>query len=139
TSFYGGFAPYGTLDRFSTFRIGGGPIPSEADDLERQVFPGALFSQFPVAEYLIGALEYRREIYSFLYFHLRGTYAWVSRENFSPLRPGNFVNESGEALTAGLTSGFFGNSELHLEYTFDSKLLRSGSQGSNIILLWSKS
>ena len=138
SSFYGGFAPYGTLDRFSTFRIGGGPIPSEADDLERQVFPGALFSQLPASGYLIGALEYRREIFSFLYLHLRGTYARVRRELFAG-NSGNFLGESGQAMTAGITSGFFWNSELHLEYTYDSKILRSGTRGSNMILLWSKS
>lgn len=63
-SLYGGFAPYGTLDRFSAFRIGGGPVPSETDDLDRQVFPGAMFSQFPASGYLIGSLEYRRELLS---------------------------------------------------------------------------
>jgi hypothetical protein len=136
---HGGFAPYGTLDRFSTFRIGGGPIPSEADDLERQVFPGAMFSQFPVSDYLIGALEYRREIFSFLYLHLRGTYARVTRETFSTRIPGNFVVERGKAVTAAITSGFPWNSELHLEYTYDSMLLRNGVRGSNFILLWSKS
>ena len=138
TSFYGGFAPYGTLDRFSTFRIGGGPIPSEADDLERQVFPGAMFSQFPVSDYLIGAMEYRREIYSFLYLHLRGTYAKVRRELFEGDR-GNFLREGGQSVTGGLTSGFFWRSQLHLEYTYDSRILRSGSRGSNMMMLWSKS
>ena len=138
TSFYGGFAPYGTLDRFSAFRIGGGPVPSEADDLERQVFPGAMFSQFPVSDYLIGSLEYRREIYSFLYFHLRGTYARVRRERFEG-NEGNYLGEGGQAISTALTSGFFWRSQLHLEYTYDSKILRSGTRGSNIILLWSKS
>jgi len=138
TSFYGGFAPYGTLDRFSTFRVGGGPIPSEADDLERQVFPGAVFSQFPVSGYLIGALEYRREIFSFLYLHLRGTYARVRRERFEG-DEGNYLGESGQVLSTGLTSGFLWRSLLHLEYSYDSKILRSGSRGSNMILLWSKS
>lgn len=136
---YGGFAPYGTLDRFSTFRLGGGPTPSESDDLERQVFPGAMFGQFPVSDYLIGSLEYRREIFSFLYCHLRATYARVRRENFSSEIPGNFLNESGQALTTGITSGFFFKSQLHLEYTYDSQILRSGTRGSNTILLWSKS
>ena len=138
-SVHGGFAPYGTLDRFSTFRIGGGPVPSEADDLERQVFPGAMFTQFPVSDYLIGAVEYRREIFSFLYLHLRGTYARVNREEFDADHVGNFVRESGQAVTTGFTSGFFLKSELHLDYTYDSSILRSGSRGSNIILLWSKS
>lgn len=136
---HGGFAPYGTLDRFSTFRIGGGPVPSEADDMERQVFPGAMFSQFPVDDYLIVSAEYRREIFSFLYLHLRGTYANVNREEFAVTSVGNFVREHGQALTAGFTSGFLLKSELHLEYTYDSSVLRSGERGSNIILLWSKS
>jgi hypothetical protein len=136
-SFYGGFAPYGTLDRFSAFRIGGGPTPSESDDLERQVFPGALFGQFPAAQYLIAALEYRRELFSFLYLHLRGTYGWLEREVFSGDR--QLASGGGQALSAALTSGFFWKSELHLEYSYDSSLLRDGTTGSNIILLWSKS
>lgn len=136
---HGGFAPYGTLDRFSTYRIGGGPAPSEADDMERQVFPGAMFSQFPVEDYLIASAEYRREVFSFLYLHLRGTYANVKREEFAVTTAGNFVRDHGQAITAGFTSGFFLKSELHLEYTYDSSVLRSGERGSNIIVMWSKS
>ncbi|HJV34986.1 hypothetical protein, partial [Geomonas sp.] len=138
-SVHGGFAPYGTLDRFSTFRIGGGPIPSEADDMERQVFPGAMFSQFPVSDYVITSVEYRREIFSFSYLHLRGTYANVNREEFVVTNAGNFTREHGQAVTTGFTSGFFLKSELTLEYTYDSSILRSGERGSNITLLWSKS
>jgi hypothetical protein len=137
-SFYGGFAPYGTLDRFSAFRIGGGPVPSESDDLERQVFPGAMFGQFPTSQYLISSLEYRREIFSFLYFHLRGTHAWVKRELFGG-GPAKFQADTGDAYSATLTSGFLWDSELHLEYSYDTIILRNGSTGSNIIVMWSKS
>ena len=136
-SVYGGFAPYGTLDRFSAFRIGGGPIPSETDDLDRQVFPGAMFSQFPASDYLIGAVEYRRELFPFLYLHLRGTYGWVNQNIFTDENR-KFLAGSGEALSAGFTTGCLWNSELHLEYTYDTRILRNGTPGSNISLLWSK-
>lgn len=135
---YGGFAPYGTLDRFSAYRIGGGPPPSETDDLNRQVFPGALFGQFPVSRYLLTSLEYRREIYSFMYLHLRGTHGWLNREVFSdPFQ--QFDSGSGQAVSAAITTGFLWRSQLHLEYSYDSSLLRHCGNGSNITILWSKS
>lgn len=61
-SIYGGFAPGHNLDRFSTFRIGGGPFPSENVDLIRHPYPGAIFNQFYVSDYAVGTLEYRREL-----------------------------------------------------------------------------
>ncbi|GFO55390.1 hypothetical protein GMSM_23970 [Geomonas sp. Red276] len=137
-SFNGGFTPYGTLDRFSAYRIGGGPIPSEADDLDRLVYPGAVFGQYPASDYLMGALEYRREIFSFLYLHLRGTHAWVRRELFSdPSR--NFDEGEGDALSVGITSGFLFQSEIYLEYSYDSGMLRHGTSGGSALVLWSKS
>jgi hypothetical protein len=136
-SFYGGFAPYGALDRFSAFRIGGGPFPTETDDLYRQVYPGAMFNQFPASDYLLGSAEYRRELLFFLYLHLRGVYAWVNRDIFTARRL-KFLQNSGEAFSAALTSGFLWNSELYLEYSYDTKILRNGASGSTVLLLWSK-
>ena len=136
-SFYGGFAPYGTLDRFSAYRIGGGPFPSETDDLYRQVYPGAMFNQFPASDYLIGSVEYRRELLFFLYLHLRGTYAWVKREIFTTTRL-KYLENRGEAFSAAVTSGFVWESEISLEYSYDTNILRNGASGSTTTLLWSK-
>ncbi|KAF0219325.1 MAG: hypothetical protein FD174_2024 [Geobacteraceae bacterium] len=136
-SFFGGTAPYGTLDRFSAFRVGGGPFPTETDDLYRQVYPGAMFNQFPAADYLIGSAEYRRELLFFLYLHLRGTYAWVNREIFTTTRL-RFLDNSGQAISAAVTSGFLWDSVLYLEYAYDTSILRNGARGSTITLLWSK-
>lgn len=136
-SLYGGVAPYGKLDRFSAFRIGGGPIPSESDDLARLVFPGAMFSQFPASDYLLGALEYRREVLPFLYLHLRGTYGRLTRTIFTDPQVTS-KTDNGAALSIGATSGFVWNSELHVEYTYDTKILRNGTRGGNVILMWSK-
>ena len=136
-SLYGGFAPSGVLDRFSSFRIGGGPFPSETDDLYRQVYPGAMFNQFPATEYMIGSAEYRRELLFFLYLHLRGTYAWVKRDIFTTSRLRSLVNR-GEAFSGAITSGFLWDSELSVEYSYDTSVLRNGSEGSTITVLWCK-
>jgi hypothetical protein len=136
-NFYGGFAPYGTLDRFSSFRIGGGLLPSETDDLYRQVYPGAMFNQFPVAEYLIGSAEYRRELLAFLYLHLRATNGWVNRQIFTTRRL-KLLENSGEAFSAAITSAFFWNSGLSLEYAYDTSVLRNGQAGSTITVVWAK-
>jgi hypothetical protein len=136
-NFYGGFAPYGTLDRFSAYRIGGGPFPTESDDLYRQVYPGAMFNQFPASDYLIGSAEYRRELLFFLYLHLRGTFAWVRRDIFTTTRL-KFLENRGEAFSTGIDSGFLWESEISLDYSYDTSILRNGAAGTTITLLWSK-
>jgi len=41
-------------------------------------------------------------------------------------------------LPPKLTSGFSKDSQIYLEYAYDTKLLRNGTSG-NIMVLWSKS
>ncbi|WP_191966145.1 hypothetical protein [Oryzomonas japonica] len=137
-SVYGGTTAEKDLDRFSAFHIGGGPFPSESDDLARIPYPGAEFNQFPVSDYVVGTAEYRRELLFFLYLHLRGTFSWANRDVLSthPLR---FHESRGQALSAGLTCGLPWDSTLYLEYSYDSGLLRNGVSGSSLSLLWSKS
>lgn len=139
---HGGVSPYGRLDRFSTFRAGGGPFPNETDDLYRLPYPGALYNNFPVSDYVVSTLEYRRELLFFLYLHLRGTFAWgANRPDYAAdhglkLR---LTSTDAEAFSIGLTSGFFKESQLNLEYAYDTKLLRNGTSGSSFMILWSKS
>jgi hypothetical protein len=139
---HGGLSPWGKLDRFSSFRAGGGPFPNESDDLYRLPYPGALYNSFPVSDYVVSTLEYRRELLFFLYLHLRGTFAWgANRPDYASdqglkLR---LTSTDAEAFSLGFTSGFFWNSQLYLEYSYDTKLLRNGTAGSSFMLLWSKS
>ena len=139
---HGGISPWGKLDRFSTFRAGGGPFPNETDDLYRLPYPGALYNNFPVSDYVVSTIEYRRELLFFLYLHLRGTFAWgANRPDYTTdqgLRL-RLTSTDAEAFSVGLTSGFIKDSQLYLEYAYDSKLLRNGTSGSSIMLLWSKS
>lgn len=140
---HGGGSPWGKLDRFSTFRAGGGPFPNETDDLYRMPYPGALYNNFPVSDYVVSTLEYRRELLFFLYLHLRGTFAWgANRPDYTTLDKGlrlRLTSTDARAFSVGLTSGFIKDSQLYLEYAYDSKLLRNGTSGSSIMLLWSKS
>ena len=135
-SVYGGFAPGHNLDRFSAFQIGGGPFPSENVDLIRHPYPGAMFNQFYVSDYAIGTVEYRRELLFFLYLHLRETFMWANRNIFSSQQL--FSQARGNAFSVGLTSGFFWQSQLYLEFTRDNGILRNGASGNSMLLLWSK-
>lgn len=136
-SVYGGFSPNRNLDRYSAFRIGGGPFPNESDDLWRTPYPGALFNQFTAADYVVGNLEYRRELLFFLYLHLRGTIAWINRD-YQRSDRFRFEQDRGEALSLGLTSGMPWDSTLYLEFSRDFGVLRNGRSGSGLMLLWSK-
>lgn len=139
---HGGVSPVGRLDRFSAFRAGGGPFPNETDDLYRLPYPGALFNDFPVSDYVVGTLEYRYELLFFMYLHLRATFAWgANRPDYADSEGINLklTSADGEAFSIGLTTGFFYDSQLYLEYAYDNKFLRNGTSGSSCMLLWSKS
>ncbi len=137
-SAYGGFAPGNNLDRFSAFRIGGGPFPTETDDLWRVSYPGAMFDQFPVSDYVVGTVEYRRELLFFLYLHLRETFAWANRDVLTQ-RNLKFSEDHGQTFSVGITSGFFWHSQLYLEYAHDTGILRNGPEGESWLVVWSKS
>lgn len=139
---HGGVSPMGKLDRFSAFRAGGGPFPNESDDLYRLPYPGALFNNFGVTDYVVGTLEYRLQLAFFLYLHLRGSFAWGGNRPEYDTTQGlklRLTSSDGQAFSVGLTSGFIADSQLYLEYSYDSKLLRNGRDGSSVMLLWSKS
>ena len=137
-TFHGGMEAMGVLDRFSSYRIGGGPFPTETDDLQRAPYPGAMFNQLPASNYVIGAAEYRRELLPFLYLHLRGTLAWADRDLLTSPSSVEHDSDLGKAITFGITSGFPWASEINLEYTHDDGFLRHGQPGDNVLVLWSK-
>lgn len=136
-SLHGGFSPARNLDRFSSFRIGGGLFPNEADDLRRPYFPGALYNHFPLTKYVMTNFEYRREIFFFLFLHLRGTLISGNRPDFSTPEF-KFLKDRGEAFSAGITCGLPFTSMIYLEYGYDMEVLRDDKPGSSFLVLWSK-
>jgi hypothetical protein len=140
-SVHGGIMSQSQVDRYNCFRIGGGPLQGESDDLYRPNYPGTMFNNILVSKYVMTALEYRRELTFFMYLHLRETYIWAKRSTLtseSPIRFG-FEGDHGFASTIGLDTGFFWNSAIYLDYSWDSGFIRDGKSGSGFILTWNKS
>jgi hypothetical protein len=136
---HGGVADKKSIDRYNAFRLSSGILASETDDLYRPNYPGALYYQTIVSDYLLINLEYRRELLFFVYLHLRGTFIWADRQSIIGLNQIGFKSDNGQTASIGLTSGFFWDSQLYLEYARDSGFLRDGQSGSSMLLIWSKS
>lgn len=141
---HAGWMPSEDADRFNGFRLGGGPQPTETNDLGRSPYPGATFDQFVSTRYLLGTLEYRYEIFFWMYLHLRATAGWARVPTFSkvpgaPLAPVRFITGNGQTFSGGLTSGFLWDSVLSVEYSYDTGALRGGERGHGFSVVWSKS
>lgn len=137
-SYHGGTTNKSSVDRYNAFRISGGPLPGESDDLARVQYPGALFGIIPVSNYSMLAVEYRRELTFFMYLHLRGTYLQADRAGVIGTYQAGSANNYGKNALIGLDTGFFWNSELYLAYSWDSGFIRNGTPGSGLILVWYK-
>lgn len=136
---HGGWAPSGTLDRFSAFRFGAGPYQSEANDLERVAYNGVAFQAITADRYVVGGLTYRYEVLFFLYLHARVLAAWGRFGEWdAPRWDVRFERRSGLIYTAGLTSGFAFKSQLLFEYSYETGLGRDGRDGHAVLLMWSK-
>jgi hypothetical protein len=137
-SYHGGTTNKGSVDRYNAFRISGGPLPGESDDLARVEYPGTMFGMIPVSNYNMVAVEYRRELAFFMYLHLRGTYLQADRATVIGTNQVGFASNYGKNALIGLDTGFFWNSELYLAYSWDSGFIRNGTPGSGLILVWYK-
>ena len=136
---HGGLADRKSVDRYNAFRLSSGLFVSEADDLPRPDYPGALIYQALVSDYLLVNLEYRRELFFFMYLHLRGTFIWADGAIVIGSNQIGFTSTNGQAASVGLTTGFFWDSQLYLESAWDSGFLRNGKPGASMMLIWAKS
>lgn len=142
TSMYGG---KGTdVDRFSAFRVGGGPLTADSESLSRPVLPAATLEEITSSSYAILNLEYRYELFFFTYLHLRGTVAQVDRLRFA--EGGGTVHrvEPMNSISAGVTTGFLWHSQIEFGYAYNFGVLRQRDgvthAGDGAILFhWSKS
>jgi hypothetical protein len=139
---HAGWGPRKRLDRFSAFRIGGGPQPTESSDLVRSPYPGAAFDQFFALDGVVTTLEYRLELLFFVYLHLRATYAWgripTYHNTTGPPGQVRFVQRGGTSVSAGVTSGFLWDSSFYVEYAYDTGTVRGGEDGHTALVVWSK-
>jgi hypothetical protein len=142
TSFYGGAAR--DVDRFSAFRLGGGPLTADWEALARPVLPAVALEEITSSAYAILNVEYRYELLFFAFLRIRGTLAQVDRLRFA--EGGGTVRrtEPMNALAVGVTTGFLWHSQLELGYGYNFGVLRQrdgrAETGDGAILLhWSKS
>lgn len=140
-SAYGGTGWH--LDRFSSFRLGGGSNAGDYETLSQPILPAAAFEEFVTSRYGIANLEYRYQALFFLYLQARGTVARLERPRFSS---GGVVENQTDtigAVTAAVTSGFVWNSSLELAYSHNFDLFRQANGatnrgGSAFYLFWTK-
>ena len=120
------------LDRFSQFRLGGGPSGhgEEYDALARPVLPGAFIEEFTTNHYAVLVGEYRWEPIFFTYLSVRSSVSFVDRERFTSggvQRQDDFLASIG----ARVTSGFLFNTRIQLDYNFNAGVIRDGDFGGH--------
>lgn len=141
-SAYGGLSA--DVDRFSAFRIGGGPTTADSEALSRPVLPGVAFDELYSRSYGLLNVEYRYELLFFAYLRVRGTLAQVDRLRFDDTGGTVARVQPMNALAIGVTTGFFWRSQLELGYGYNFGILRQrdghSEAGDGAILVhWSKS
>ena len=124
-------------DRFNAFLINGGPV-GESDDFARPHYTGIIYDEVRATSYATASLGYRRELAFFLYLNLTGSYIWGNRATVSGADQVVFREKTAAAGTASLDMAFLWDSELNLNYTWESGFIREGKVGSGVTLLWNK-
>lgn len=126
------------LDRFSATRVGGGPnaMGMEYGSSAMPILPGTSIWEFYPDSYAIGSLEYRYELSWFTYLTAHGGVGYLN-----PLRPTgtNALKESNELypwLGARLSTGFFFDTMLMIDYSHSFNLVNAGNRGGNEIMFW---
>ncbi|GFO66582.1 hypothetical protein GMLC_01610 [Geomonas limicola] len=137
-SAYGGTTYHNRGDRFNAYRLNGGPLSGEAEDIARPHYTGMVYDDILVSNYAILSAGYRRELCFFIYLTLAGTYLWADRANALDDGRVQFRETTSVAGTASLDLAFFGNSSFNLGYVWDSGAVRNGRSGSGVSFTWNK-
>ncbi len=120
------------LDRFSSFRIGGGPTGEEYGALARPIIPGSTIEEFTSRHYITAVGEYRWELAFFTYLSLRSSVTYLDRRrilNGRRTRSDDLLGSTGVRLT----TGFLFNTQLQMDYNYNAGVLRKGEFGGHEI------
>jgi hypothetical protein len=120
TSVYAGTGS--NLDRFSAFRLSGGSNAGDYETITRPVLPTAGLDEIVSRGYAIANLEARLQLAFFLFLHLRGTLASVDRTVRDASGAILQRTDSPNAVTIGLSSGFFWSSMIELSWSRNAAL-----------------
>jgi hypothetical protein len=118
------------LDRFSGFRVGGGPSGQEFEALSRPIIPGAQIEEFVSSRYVVAVAEYRWEPIFFTYIGVRGGVAYLDRRRLGP--SGFFQSDDVlPSVGARITTGFLFETQLQLEYDYNFGVIRKDEYGGH--------
>jgi hypothetical protein len=125
-----------SLDRFSSFRIGGGPSPNgeEYEGQARPIIPGAFIEEFTTSRYAVLLGEYRWEPIFFAYLSLRGSVTYIERERLE----GGAVRSEDDVLAsvgARVTTGFLLETRLQVDYNWNAGVIRDGHYGGHEVVV----
>ncbi len=134
TSINGGVGYH--LDRFSAPRVGGGPDPmgEEYGSTWMPVLPGAAIWEFFPHHYVLLTGEYRYEPIFFTYLGLDAAAGWLDRLRNTlngPVSKNDLMSSAGVRIT----TGFFFNTRLQIDYNYNFSVIRKGSYGGNEFLV----
>jgi hypothetical protein len=126
------------VDRFNGIRVGGGPnaMGMEYGASSNPVLPGTSIWEFCPEHYLIGAVEYRWELSWFSYLSAHGGVGYL--DPFRPTATG-VLRRTEELLPwmgARISTGFFGDTMVMLDYAHSFNLVNQGTRGGNEVMLW---
>ena len=110
------------LDRFSAFRLSGGSNAGDYETIARPVLPTAGLDEIVSRGYVIANLEARMQLAFFLFLHFKGTLASVDRTIRDASGAILQRTDNPNAVTIGLTSGFFCSSEIELSWSRNAAL-----------------
>lgn len=121
------------LDRFSAPRVGGGPSTDQFRAARRPVIPGAALGEFYPDRYVIMQGEYRYELTFFSYIGITGSVSHISA---------NAESTSAEigsprwlsSIGGRWTTGFFFQTRMRINYSYNFNVIRDGSPGGQAIL-----
>lgn len=118
------------LDRFSAFRLGGGPTGEEYEALSRPIIPGAALLEFTTSDYLVAVGEYRFEALFFVYLSARSSISYLKRRRIE----GSRFTESDDVLASlggRITTGFVFKTRLQLDYNYNFDVVRRDDHGAH--------
>lgn len=123
------------LDRFSSLRIGGGPVGDEFESLARPVLPGAAIDEFLTDYYAIAVGEYRWEPIFFTYLSLRGSVSYLNRDRILASRIQRVDDDILGSLGIRLTSGFFFDTRVQVDYNYNWEVVRRTDFGGHEVVI----
>jgi hypothetical protein len=120
------------LDRFSAFRIGGGPSGHEYEAVSRPLIPGAIIEEFSSRGYVVAVGEYRWEPVFFVYLGIRSSIAYLDRRRIEAdeLRRTDDVLSS---IGARVTTGFAFETQLEVSYDYNFGVIRHDEYGGHAV------